>query len=57
MILELSSGHWDKLSRIYSKKNPNMYNKTYLFKIANITKEEKFTLDSELRKPQGQEQN
>lgn len=34
-----------------------MYNnKAYLFKKANIIKEEKFTLDSELRKPQGQEQ-
>lgn len=32
-----------------------MYNnKTTLFKIGNILKEEKFTLDSELRKTQGQ---
>lgn len=32
-------------------------NKTSLFKIVNIIKEKKITLDSELRNPQGQEQN
>lgn len=32
-------------------------NKTTLIKIENIIKEEKFTLDSELRKTEGQEPN